>query len=353
VSVEVANAERSLGQFASNAGYSALIAAADDYPNLKMWFTVGVTEEVDSCVQELAKLATEVNDNDVAETAHTLASLIVDEKVAVITDGVVSDEVLKTVGQNLIDRLNTLEDRVNSVLDKVKKYNPCHEPGTGRFCSTKGGASGGETIPKTTVSGRFSKKERGVLVDYRMGHASMINESLYKGESLPKILENEANILDNMISRSKLENDAVLYRGVTVLAKDWVRPASPDGYITRRKIKAPPDPFAGAEKKVITSPAFTSTSSSKSVGLRFAKEEPLAAFSRPGTKPPVYNKYLLKISAPKGSHALDVNKASGGHSIGALTHGESEFLLGRGTKMFIRSIKKGPEGVNIVDAQLL
>ena len=87
MSMEVASERGSLGQFASNRGYSDLIlAVGDNYPTLADWFETGVTEKISDATKELKQLAAKA-DSDVAETAHTLAGLISDEDVAVIHFG--------------------------------------------------------------------------------------------------------------------------------------------------------------------------------------------------------------------------------------------------------------------------
>lgn len=77
-----------LGQFASNQGYSDLIAAASKYkmPTLRSWFKSGVTGDIDEARKELADLAKK-SDKDVASTAHALRDLIDGETIAIITNG--------------------------------------------------------------------------------------------------------------------------------------------------------------------------------------------------------------------------------------------------------------------------
>jgi len=89
MSMEVANATKSLGQFASNSGYSALVEAAQDDAVLTKFFREGITEDVPAVV---AALRTLVGEPDVVKTARDLADLIEGEKVAVITDGLVQEK---------------------------------------------------------------------------------------------------------------------------------------------------------------------------------------------------------------------------------------------------------------------
>lgn len=84
MSIEVANAEGSLGQFASNAGYSDLIEAAQNNPTLKKFFDDANTEEVKPVIEALNEIKTP---KDVAASAHQLAALMEGQSLVYITNG--------------------------------------------------------------------------------------------------------------------------------------------------------------------------------------------------------------------------------------------------------------------------
>lgn len=88
MSYEVTDGKVSLGQVASNRGFTDLSKAAFRYPALKRFFNTGVTHNVEKCRNELQKLATS-SAPDVASTALDLRGKLTGLKMAVITDGVV------------------------------------------------------------------------------------------------------------------------------------------------------------------------------------------------------------------------------------------------------------------------
>jgi hypothetical protein len=85
MSYEVANVNESLGQFASNKGYSDLITAAKT-PALRLFFQHGATEDVPAVVAELRALEHSA-DPDVGKTAKTFADLIRGQDLVVIHNG--------------------------------------------------------------------------------------------------------------------------------------------------------------------------------------------------------------------------------------------------------------------------
>jgi hypothetical protein len=90
VSWEIANHSRSLGQFASGAGLRDLrkAAASSDYLHLRSFFKAGISEHVEECRAELTRLAANSKIPGVRESALTLAQLVRDQVVMIITDGV-------------------------------------------------------------------------------------------------------------------------------------------------------------------------------------------------------------------------------------------------------------------------
>lgn len=91
MSYELANDTKSLGQFASNRGYSDLIIAAESYTALAKFFDAGETDQTEDCVTELKQLA-EAEGGGVAKTATALAKLLDGQEWVAITDGVTLDE---------------------------------------------------------------------------------------------------------------------------------------------------------------------------------------------------------------------------------------------------------------------
>jgi len=88
MSWELANEEKSLGQFASNRGYADLIAAAKGKPALEELFDQGISRDVASCIAELEAIS---GDESVRSTAARLAALMRGQAVAVITDGLTEE----------------------------------------------------------------------------------------------------------------------------------------------------------------------------------------------------------------------------------------------------------------------
>lgn len=84
MSIEVANASGSLGQFASNQGYTDLIETGQDNPILKKFFNDASTESVSEVEAALNKVK---SPKDVATTAHELAALIHGQDLVYITNG--------------------------------------------------------------------------------------------------------------------------------------------------------------------------------------------------------------------------------------------------------------------------
>lgn len=226
----------------------------------------------------------------------------------------------------------------------VQKFDP-DQP---RDESGRWGEGGGGAI----TSGSLSRKESGVIVDYKMGHSEYINYPLYKGKKLSVTADAEKTILDAAIEKSTLTEDATYYRGMYFLSEKWTRPATAEFPDSRKTFQPDLDPFRNSVGKVIENPAFTSLSVSENRALYFAQRSPLSDFATERSGQPVYKTYLIKLSVPKGTHVLDLN-ISGKGGIGMLTSHEQEVLLGRGAKMYVDSIHEGEGGVNIVRAKLI
>lgn len=92
MSIEVANATETLGQFASNGGYADFIAAVDGKtPALLSLVTHGASEDVPVVVKDLDELIGGDAADDVKSTAKALRELIDGEELVIVTDGT-SDE---------------------------------------------------------------------------------------------------------------------------------------------------------------------------------------------------------------------------------------------------------------------
>ena len=89
MSMEVANADGPIDQFASGGGYADLVleAQAQELPALKALFDKGASTQVPKVIEELETLATNTEDRDVASTAEGLAKMIRDDEEIFITDG--------------------------------------------------------------------------------------------------------------------------------------------------------------------------------------------------------------------------------------------------------------------------
>jgi hypothetical protein len=93
----IGGAGESLGQFASNAGYSDLIAAAKEMSRaesrkIRAFFRTGETSDVPAVMKELRALAKDSPTADVKETATGLALLLANEKAAIISNGMVLED---------------------------------------------------------------------------------------------------------------------------------------------------------------------------------------------------------------------------------------------------------------------
>ena len=94
MSVEIASGKKSLGQFASNRGYSELIAESAHDPVLKKFFGDGYAadiEAVKAVAASLTELAASPIDEEVANTAKGLAALIEGQSLVFITNGTFDD----------------------------------------------------------------------------------------------------------------------------------------------------------------------------------------------------------------------------------------------------------------------
>ena len=89
MSYELVNAEKSLGQFASNSGLSDLRKACDGVSLLKDFFDEGYTDKCGEVALALMKVE---GPADVVSTAKGLAEMIKDQEVAAISNGVAAED---------------------------------------------------------------------------------------------------------------------------------------------------------------------------------------------------------------------------------------------------------------------
>ena len=87
MSIEVATENGSLGQFASNLGYTELIDATEDNPTLKKFFDSGYAANEEDVKSVVAQLKALEGDVDVTKTAKGLAALIDGKDLVFITNG--------------------------------------------------------------------------------------------------------------------------------------------------------------------------------------------------------------------------------------------------------------------------
>ena len=77
----------SLGQFASNKGYSDLIQAAKPYSALNRLVSIGASDDCPAVSKDLDKLIAAAPDTDIAETAKTLQKLLQKQTFVIVTRG--------------------------------------------------------------------------------------------------------------------------------------------------------------------------------------------------------------------------------------------------------------------------
>ncbi len=175
----------------------------------------------------------------------------------------------------------------------VAKYSPDQpRDEAGRF--GEGGGDGGEGA----AGGGYSAREIGAVRTYQSEKYAEINNHLRTGAPLSDDLKTDIRHLDSAISRSPLETDTTLYRGIRheALSK-------------------------GAEKLVgrtIDSGTFVSTSDNESIARDFAH-------GRGGV--------MFEIKASAGARALSTRKATGQGF-------QREFILPRGAQFKVTGVRR-------------
>jgi len=211
----------------------------------------------------------------------------------------------------------------DGVVKKVEKFNPCHESRTGRFCSTRGGGGSGTsgTAPEIVEFGGvkvaigpppLSKAEKDTLSRYQEKDYERINRALIEGKSGSKQVDQDIERMDNILKRTKLAEDATLYRGI-------------EGKYAATVNELP----VGSEFK---HPAFFSASSDPETAFQFA------ARSDSGT---AQSRVVFKVQAPKGTPVAPIRGSEGFMF-------EDEFVLKRGSRFRIQQ-KRVIEGFDIYD----
>jgi hypothetical protein len=163
------------------------------------------------------------------------------------------------------------------------------------------------------LNGDFSTQEFDALDEYTGDAHAPINKYLRGGLAYGMAEEDIEEIADHLftaIHKSKVQNDSVVYRGISDEDFD-LEPGS-----------------------IMHDAAFVSTSAS----LEKAKE-----FSKFGKGPGA----VFEIDLPKGSNAVDVTKAGLGG------YGEKEFLLNRDSLFEITDVKVLPDGGKYIKATYL
>ncbi len=110
MSMYVNNADKELGQFASNAGYADLIEASKKNTLLKMFFAAASADGKD-VVEDVCDSLRDLNGSaDVESTANTLADLMEGEDLVYITDGTHDgDDTNKGYGDDNADEVDENE----------------------------------------------------------------------------------------------------------------------------------------------------------------------------------------------------------------------------------------------------
>jgi ADP-ribosyltransferase exoenzyme len=216
---------------------------------------------------------------------------------------------------------------MNNQAYNLRQGNPCHDPTTGEFCETGGGAGGGDgssgaANPSTGAAdpskpvdpGKSSKiltKEEQDSITHYQGEKGFekINTSLRNGNPPGE----HAKRLSSAIEKHRLTQDTIVYRGVgNTLSKQIA---------DKWRDREPGDPPITFVDK-----GFVSTSQSKKVAESFSKN-------------------TITIKLPKGHNALPIVDRKMAH--------ESEILLNRGSKFKVTNVRKTAAGNKRIDVEIM
>jgi hypothetical protein len=163
----------------------------------------------------------------------------------------------------------------------------------------------------STIPGalKYTKAELSSIESYKGNGFANVNQVLLGRRAMNAYAETDIKQLDKAIKKTTLEKDIVLYRGVGL----------------KKDLKV---------GDVIDHPNYASTTTSMGVSADFAEHSD-------------NHKYILEFTAPKGMPYLDVEKVLADNGVSSMLN-EGEYLLSRGKKFVVKSIKKRDNGVSIV-----
>ena len=156
---------------------------------------------------------------------------------------------------------------------------------------------------------KYTKAELSSIELYKGNGFANVNQVLLGRRAMNAYAETDIKQLDKAIKKTTLEKDIVLYRGVGL----------------KKDLKV---------GDVIDHPNYASTTTSMGVSADFAEHAD-------------HRKYILEFTAPKDMPYLNVEKVLGDNGVTSMLN-EGEYLLSRGKKFVVKSIKKRDNGVSIV-----
>ena len=156
---------------------------------------------------------------------------------------------------------------------------------------------------------KYTKAELSSIESYKGNGFANVNQVLLGRRAMNAYAETDIKQLDKAIKKTTLEKDIVLYRGVGL----------------KKDLKV---------GDVIDHPNYASTTTSMGVSADFAEHAD-------------HRKYILEFTAPKDMPYLNVEKVLGDNGVTSMLN-EGEYLLSRGKKFVVKSIKKRDNGVSIV-----
>ena len=156
---------------------------------------------------------------------------------------------------------------------------------------------------------KYTKAELSSIESYKGNGFANVNQVLLDRRAMNAYAETDIKQLDKAIKKTTLEKDIVLYRGVGL----------------KKDLKV---------GDVIDHPNYASTTTSMGVSADFAEHAD-------------HRKYILEFTAPKDMPYLNVEKVLGDNGVTSMLN-EGEYLLSRGKKFVVKSIKKRDNGVSIV-----
>lgn len=156
---------------------------------------------------------------------------------------------------------------------------------------------------------KYTKAELSSIESYKGNGFANVNQVLLGRRAMNVYAETDIKQLDKAIKKTTLEKDIVLYRGVGL----------------KKDLKV---------GDVIDHPNYASTTTSIGVSADFAEHAD-------------HRKYILEFTAPKDMPYLNVEKVLGDNGVTSMLN-EGEYLLSRGKKFVVKSIKKRDNGVSIV-----